>query len=66
MVFHCYSAIARCEGNVGLMSKSFTFKSAPPHIRAAIREQAHRWETTDGVPLIDLLPSDDDETEEAE
>lgn len=38
------------------------YRNAPAHIRAAIREAAVRWETTDGTPLIELLDQEEEET----
>lgn len=32
------------------------YRNAPAHIRAAINEQAHRWTTTTGEPLTNVLP----------
>lgn len=32
-----------------------TYRSAPAHVRWAIRQAADRWQTTDGVPLGELL-----------
>jgi len=34
------------------------FHSAPAHIRGAIMREAARWETTEGVPLVDILDAD--------
>lgn len=38
------------------------YRNAPAHVRAAIREAAERWETTDGTPLIELLDAEDADT----
>lgn len=37
-------------------NKTVRFRDAPPHVRAAIRDAADRWHTTDGTALADLLP----------
>ena len=34
------------------------YRNAPAHVKAAIRDAAARWETTDGTPLTDLLNCD--------
>lgn len=41
--------------------RRLTYQQAPAHIRAAIREAAARWETTDGTPLLDLLDEPEEE-----
>lgn len=45
--------------------KRLQYRNANPAIRAAIREAAVRWETTDGTPLLELLdePATDHDSE---
>lgn len=35
--------------------KRTTYRAAPAYIRGAIRQAADRWQTTDGLPLGELL-----------
>jgi hypothetical protein len=42
-----------------------TYRGAPAYIRGAIRQAADRWQTTDGVPLGELLDSEEPPTDEA-
>lgn len=35
------------------------YRSAPAHIRDAIREAAIRWETADGTPLVEVLDAEE-------
>lgn len=35
--------------------KRATYDALPANIRAAVRQAAERWETPDGVPLVESL-----------